>query len=212
MNISFSFISDAVLLICLYHTLRTFSREVKCEKMAITSEQRDQCLSILQALAYAPDEDAYNSNMARLLAVGCDKVSKYFQESWHPIRHEWVAGLKAQHLTLGDTTNNRSESINAKIKSVCVKNTCLQRFFADFQSYLSSMCGEHRHRALVSFDKIPTNPVPPELRPYFDFLTLYAFDFVMSQHSQSLTAQFTTRSEDSFTFTSSQCTVSTAPH
>jgi len=132
MNISFLFLSDAVLLICLYHTLRIFSREVKCEKMPITSDQRDQCLTILQALAYASDDDAYNSSTARLLAVGYGKVSKYFQESWHPIRHEWVAVLKAQHQTLGDTTNNRLKSINAKIKSVYAKNACLQRFFVDF--------------------------------------------------------------------------------
>jgi len=73
------------------------------------------------------------------------------------------------------------------------------------------MSGEHRHRALMSFDTMPTNPVPPELRPYFKFLTPHAFDFVMSQHSKSLTAQFTACSEDTFTFTSHHCTISTTP-
>ena len=38
----------ASLLICLYHTLRTFRREVTCEKMGITSAQRLHTLEILQ--------------------------------------------------------------------------------------------------------------------------------------------------------------------
>lgn len=208
---AFFFLSDAVLLICLYHTLRSFGREVKCDKMGITSEQRDQCLCILQALAYASDEDAYNRNMDRLFAVGCEKVNKYFKECWDPIRHEWVAGLKERHLTLGDTTNNRLESINAKIKSVCSANACLQNFFKDFHTYLASMRTERRHRALMSFIKIPTNPVPVELVPYFEFLTPFAFGFVMSEHSKSLTVQFTARSDDTFSFTSHDSIVSTTP-
>ena len=35
---------DADLQICLFHTFRTFKREITCEKMGITSAQRNRCL------------------------------------------------------------------------------------------------------------------------------------------------------------------------
>jgi len=97
--------------------------------MGIISSQRHQCLSILQDLVYAADEDAFKRIMDWLLALGFERVSKYVKESWEPIRQEWVEGLKAQRLTFGENTNNRLESVNAKIKSVCTRHACLQEFF-----------------------------------------------------------------------------------
>ena len=200
-----------MLLISVYHTLCTFQREVTCEKMGITSSQCEQCLSVLQDLAYSANEDAYNRNMERLLALECEKVNEYVKESWEPIRHEWVEGLKAEHLTFGESTNNPLESIDAKIKSVCLQQACLLRFFVDFRSSISSMRIERRQRALVDFSKKPTTPVPAEMVPYLGFLTPFAFDFVMTQYDKSLHAEFTARSEDNFIFKSYDDTVSTTP-
>src|SRR6218665_475397 len=179
--------------------------------MRITKLQREQCLSILRDLAYAADEDAYRHNMDRLLDLGCEKVSEYLKESWEPIRHEWVEGLRAQHLTLGESANNGLESINAKIKSLCTKDASLQRCFADFRSFISSMRIECRHRALTDFSKKPTIPVPAELVPYSGFLTPFAFQFVMAQYDKSLHAQFTARSEDYFIFEIQESSIFATP-
>lgn len=200
-----------MLLICLYHTLRTFQHEVTCEKMGITSSQRKQCLSILEDLAYSADEDAYNSNMDRLLAFGCEKVNEYVRESWEPIRDEWVEGLKAEHLTFGESSNNPLEGINAKIKSICSKDASLQQFFFDFRSFISSLHTERQYRALMICTKIPTTPVPDEMVPYLEFLTPFTFDFVMTQYNKSLSAQCTACIEETFIFISHGSTVSTTP-
>ena len=50
---------NADLLICLYHTLRSFRREISCEKMGITSGQRTLYLELLQQMAYATNEVKY---------------------------------------------------------------------------------------------------------------------------------------------------------
>jgi len=50
---------DATLLLSLFHPLRIFRREVTCEKMGITSGQRQLCLELLQRMAYAKSSDAY---------------------------------------------------------------------------------------------------------------------------------------------------------
>ena len=51
--------TNASLLICLYHTLRSFLREVTCEKMGITSAQRLHTLEILQKIAYSKNDAEY---------------------------------------------------------------------------------------------------------------------------------------------------------
>ena len=50
---------DAKLLICLYHALRSFRREVTCEKIFISSAERNHVLEIIQSTAYANSEEAY---------------------------------------------------------------------------------------------------------------------------------------------------------
>ena len=53
-------IPNASVLICLFHTLQTFRREVSCEKMRISSSQRNTCLQFLQKLCYAYSETEYD--------------------------------------------------------------------------------------------------------------------------------------------------------
>ena len=48
---------DASVLICLIHTLRTFRREVTCERMGITSGQKSMCLELVQKLAYCTSQE-----------------------------------------------------------------------------------------------------------------------------------------------------------
>ena len=52
---------NASVLICLFHTLRSFRREVTCEKMGITPGQRTLCLDLVQRMAYASSEAQYIS-------------------------------------------------------------------------------------------------------------------------------------------------------
>ena len=44
---------QASLLICLYHALRSFRREVTMEKMGITADERNRCLEIFTKLIYS---------------------------------------------------------------------------------------------------------------------------------------------------------------
>lgn len=49
----------ASLSICLYHTLRSFRREITCEKMGITSAERLRALEILSSLAHSKTAGEY---------------------------------------------------------------------------------------------------------------------------------------------------------
>ena len=51
---------QAALQICLFHVLRTFRREITCEKFGINAGQRQCVLDILQRMAYAVTADDYD--------------------------------------------------------------------------------------------------------------------------------------------------------
>ena len=46
--------------LCLFHVLRSFRREITCDKMGIRAGERDHALEILSKLAYARSESDYN--------------------------------------------------------------------------------------------------------------------------------------------------------
>lgn len=52
-------IPSASLLICPFHTLRTFRREITTEKMDITPDQRQEVLEIISKIVYSRNEKEY---------------------------------------------------------------------------------------------------------------------------------------------------------
>ena len=60
---------SAELLICLFHTFRSFRREVVVDKMCITPGQRNMCLELLQQMAYATSEEIIMTSIAVSVSV-----------------------------------------------------------------------------------------------------------------------------------------------
>ena len=206
------YLTDASLQLCLNHTIWTFRRDVTSEKMLISGSERDTCLAILKDMVYSADEAMYNRNMERLEAVGCIGVLDYVRSYWHDIRSQWVEGLKEQHMTLGETTLQRLESVGAKMKSVCCEIASLQQFFVEFRTFLSSLRAERTHRAMMMLTRKPTEAISEDLLPYRDCLTPYAFRMVHQQYADSLslgTCSEVDENVDTFVFASATGTDTT---
>ncbi|CAG2244710.1 unnamed protein product [Mytilus edulis] len=83
---------DASLLICKFHVLRTFNREITTEKMGISSAQRYVALELIQKLVHSSSEEDYNANL-KLIETTCPRqIFNYIDTNWHNIRNEWVLG------------------------------------------------------------------------------------------------------------------------
>lgn len=107
--------------------VRSFKREITPEKLGITQGEKLQSLEPLQNMAYSKSDEAYD----RLYEQFCSEVSPavitYYNRNWHPIKNQWVDGLK-EGVNLGTRTNNRIESINHKVKSVLRHHSALPEF------------------------------------------------------------------------------------
>ena len=78
----------ASVLICLFHALRTFRREVSCEKLGISMGERLFALEIFQKMAYSSSEEEYQNLCDELGESGPKQVKDYFKDNWAPIKNE----------------------------------------------------------------------------------------------------------------------------
>lgn len=174
---------DASILICLFHVLRTFRREITSDKLGITSAERSLVLEIIQKMAFARTALEYDELHQDLVGANLRSVSDYFNTNWHPIREQWVDGLKNENVTFQNRTNNRIESINQKLKSVITKYSSLPQFFSQLLVAVDSLRVERDHRALSVFQKVRVTPFKPDSPEYsyMQILTPYALGYVVKQ-------------------------------
>ena len=114
----------------------------------------------------------------------CPKnVVEYFDHNWHPLKDEWVLGLKAECGSFLNMTNNRLGSINEKLKQVINHHSSLQEFIDKLFIILQSLQTERDHKAALTFHK--TNVFlfskNSDERRYCQLLTSYASSFVVKQ-------------------------------
>lgn len=174
---------NASVLICLFHTLRSFRREITCEKMGITGGQRTLCLDLVQKMAYASSEAQYDLLHDQFQQDAPKEVVHYFDDNWHPIRSEWVMGLKSSCGNFLNSTNNRLESINGKLKQVISRHSSLEEFVDKFFIILTALRTERDHRAAVMFQKVKVQTFAPDSPEgeYSKLLTSYASPKVIKQ-------------------------------
>ena len=140
----------ASLQLCLFHTLHSFSREVTLDKMGIRAGQRDALLKIFNAMAVARCERQFDEQCTLLEDMAIQPALAYFRRNWLPTKHEWVSCYKVRHFMLGEQTNNRLESLNGKIKSVCSGFASLDTFFSDLFTVLRVLRGERVHTSIIA--------------------------------------------------------------
>ena len=177
---------QAKLLICLYHTFRSFRREIATEKMGITSGQRSMCLEMLQQMAYATSEEGYSEIYTRFCKCAPLTVVEYVAENWHSIHEQWVMGMKFCTGNFLNSTNNRLESINQKLKSVISRYSSLEEFIEKFFLILRVLRSERDQKAAISVLKVPVvfhDTTDDATLRYMKYLTPYAYQFVAKQLS-----------------------------
>ena len=174
---------NASVLICLFHTLRSFRREITCEKMGITAGQRTLCLNLVQKMAYASTETQYDLLHDQFQQDAPKEVVHYFNDSWQPIRSEWVMGLKSSCGNFLNSTNDRLECINGKLKQVISRHSSLEDFVDKFFVILTALRTERDHRAALMFQKVKVHTFATDSPEgeYSKLLTSYASPLVVKQ-------------------------------
>lgn len=189
--------------ICLFHALRSFRREVTADKLGIRPGERDYSLEIITNLAYSRSEEEYEKHYAALLETAPKSVVNYYNANWHAIKHEWVECFKSTCVNFGERTNNRLESINSKVKSVCSKFASLSRFFDEFFSVLSVLRNERDHSTVMAMVKKPVI-FESDQDEFANLVTPYAHHFILKQQTLRKKVKILNQENDLFTVSSSE--------
>ncbi|XP_047125572.2 zinc finger SWIM domain-containing protein 1-like [Hydra vulgaris] len=173
------------LLLCLFHTMRTFNREITTSKLGITSGERTSSLELIQKLAYATSEEVYDELYRLFISSSPTTVVDYFNKNWHNIRVDWVLGLNFASGNFMNSTNNRLENFNGKLKEVIDCNSSLENFLDKFYVVLASMRNERDHKTIFQMQKVLVDMFDPNSAEaaYKKVLTLYAAQHVLKQMS-----------------------------
>ena len=126
--------------ICIWHTLRTFSRQITAEKMNLTAQERSHSLEFLSQLLYSNSSEHYDEIYKLFSESVPFAVLEYFNKNWHPIRYEWTVNSMTEG-NAGNVTNNKLENVNGKIKQVVKKNSNPAFFIHSFMTWFN--CHKH---------------------------------------------------------------------
>ena len=111
---------------------------------------------------------------------------------------------KSKFNIIGETTNNRLESINSKVKSVCSRFATLDQFFDEFFCVLATLRNERNYKAVMASIKHPTAlPAEEYVRKYQEILTPYAYQMFVRQHSALHTVKLKSSDSNKYVFESS---------
>ena len=114
-------------------------------------------------------------------------VSTYYKKNWHPIRSEWVEGLKQQQLNLCESTNNRIESFFGKLKAHIDHHSSIKQLVEGFLTAVGTMRDERMAKMTKRLTKVSILPHAFEvLLDYEEVVTPYAVDYISSQLEYSL--------------------------
>ncbi|XP_057328937.1 uncharacterized protein LOC130669843 [Microplitis mediator] len=171
---------DTRFLLCLFHTLKTFDRQLK--RMKLSKEERLGSFELLRNLAYAKSQKYYDKVYQKLLSKAPNCVINYFNHNWHEIRDKWTMYAMAE-FNYGNDTNNIVESANKQIKSVCNYHSTLCEFANNFFIMLKS--SKLETNLLIATDGLKRLNIENELgscvNEYADFLTRVAFNKVKEE-------------------------------
>ena len=79
-----------------------------------------------------------------------DQVFQYFNKNWHKIKGQWEMGDKFKSGNFLNSTNNRVESLNGKLKYVIDHHSSLETFIDDLFSVIYVLRNEKCHKAVIS--------------------------------------------------------------
>lgn len=110
----------------------------------------------------------------------------YFDTNWNCIKEEWSSIALCNIGSYLNSTNNRLESFNSKLKSVCMHYSSLDKFIRNLFIVLKALRIERDNASSKVILKTPTKPLTnAEEEIFFHVLTPYAFSKVRKQQTLS---------------------------
>ncbi|XP_066923591.1 zinc finger SWIM domain-containing protein 3-like [Clytia hemisphaerica] len=187
------------ILICLFHALKAFKRELST--LSLTKTVKEDAKTLFEKMCYAWSQEEFEKFEKQFEALESPDLVAYYKTNWKPISKEWVRCFKAESGDFLNSTNNRLESFNSKLKTVVNIHCSLEEFVRGFFTVLSALRTERDVNVVKEFQKTKFSIAKdPNIVAIRDHLTSYSADFVCNE-----LAAFPKTSERKSTIDSCDC-------
>ena len=182
---------NAVILYCQWHVIKAL---FKClSDYDVDKTNQEKCREIIRKLVYASSQDDYEKYKKQLFNSTNDVMHKAFVKNWETCKSMWVTYERDQAVHFCNTTNNRLESHNQKLKDVTSRTSSLSEMFQNVLLFIQTTESETSH---VAFTEEFTSRCTPDtaisgIAEVQSICTQYAADLIAEQMKLALTIEYT---------------------
>lgn len=105
---------NAKIRLCMFHVQTAFLRKIK--SLSISKIESDKSIEFFRMLCFANSLEEFNEIETRFLKNCSKNVETYYCKNWQNIKDQWAGFALKDTIIYGNTTNNRLESKNGKLK------------------------------------------------------------------------------------------------
>ena len=123
-----------------------FKKVVDC---GVTKSDRDEARESLRRLVHAKDENEYIKLRQEVFDATNDEFKQYFLNNWDNCKNMWVTFKRDAYVHLGNTTNNRLECHNQKLKDLTSRTSSLSEMFENVLLFVRTSEAEYKQSSFT---------------------------------------------------------------
>ena len=118
---------NVAILFCQWHVIKALHKKI-CD-LDISKDQREPLKKLLHQLTYSAGDEEYTTIKQKVFDISNKQFEEYFLKNWESCKCMWVSYMRDEYMHLANTTNNRLESHNQKLKDLTQHSSSLCEMF-----------------------------------------------------------------------------------
>ena len=120
-----------------------------CVDLEVAKENRDMARETIRMIVNADSEESYTALKNDLFDKTNTTFKEYFIKNWDVCKEKWVTFLRDNHLHFANTTNNRLECHNHKLKDVVSRSMLLSEMFEKMLLFCKTNAEGYTHKVFT---------------------------------------------------------------
>jgi len=146
---------QASILFCQFHVIKYLFKQIV--ELDVAKDSRDQAREAIRRLVNANSESEYAAFKQDLFDTTNSAFKGYFLKNWDACKQKWTTFLRDDHLHFANTTNNRLECHNHKLKDVVARSMSVSEMFDKVLLFSRTNAAEYSHKSFVEeFSELST--------------------------------------------------------
>ena len=172
---------NAIVLYCQWHVIKAL---FKClSDYDVNKGDRDECRQLIRSLVFSSSQSEYERWRQELFDSTNEDFREAFVNNWDSCKSMWVTFERDEAIHFANTTNNRLESHNQKLKDVTSRSSSLSEMFQNVLLYVRTAESETSHTSFTEefTSRSTVDSDIPGVSEIQSVCTKYAADMIVNQ-------------------------------